>query len=1598
MSPSESSPRRPLFDFAKLAQKLRLNYGFFLSIPLLMFVAWGVTNEWTEYQHAKKEITESEHRAGAAYARIIENRLNNQYRLLAFASVLLDKNTENATPSPQIQAFLLHLKHLNTEFYALNLYATDGSTLICSSTQKAEFRQFTPEKDFTPLANPNELLGQDNAPAPGEDKLLSMRYRVQSDEGKTLFYLSAPIKLAALLRYNASDLPWQFTVRDARDHSVLGVWQNQKLIVGGDALNAANLAFEPTGTLVNLANYPINLTVKSKVGAVTALYWHSAKSRLMVYAAMFLILLLGALSLAGILRERERTAHQLKRLAQFNALLAQMNQAIDRSENEAELLHTLCSLAVEYSDLRLAFIARPNATGWFELLASAGTATGYATGLKLSTQADIPEGLGTGGQVWRSQEAFYVNDFAKNAILAPWARRAAEFGIQASATLPIFKQGKIWAIFAVYHADKFIFDAPLRATLEQLAKDITYGLQGLETQQREKAAQATQKALLNNTLAGIMLVKDRVITEVNARFMELLGYTALEDVIGQSTLGLYADQAEFDRVGRMYPALIALGKQTLLDVRLKKRDGSLLYVDFSGSLIENTRYQLTVWTFQDGTERKQLQQELKQSAEFQHALFEKNAAALLTVNPQHLITDMNSALLTLTGYERDELLGQNAARLHSPASALTPNTPFELTGRGVKYEAEPHTEPSTLVRKDGAIRVIERLVSRIKLQNGELGELWSIIDLTELHEAKQAITHQAMHDTLTNLPNRRALEQWIPQAIARSRRKNTVMAVGMLDLDDFKPVNDTHGHAAGDQLLRELAHRLQSRLREADFVARLGGDEFVIVLEDIDDARAAEQLSIALNRLHQAVEQPFEVASGQWARIGMSMGIALYPQDGEEGDGLIRKADATLYQLKAHKTTRPNWWQLAQATPSPAPTVALSNNAYAPVNQDLLRQHAPFFKHIAAEFMAVFYRDLERDPLIHALFSALTPEAKAALIENQAKHLLFVVNAQTTREHILQQARRVGKVHALVGVGSVHLMQSLSLYRKLLTDFLNQSALSARDRYRLLMIAEARLEDDILAQAQEGGATIQSYFSQLTAPMPPQACFWIEAITTQIQPLSRCPGIQAVLLFRPNSEGAMTIECSAGDQAPAIATVLNTPGQEALLDAKAARGQGVSAEAWRTSSIQTSANIQTDNRYTHWRQPIKALHIQSVISIPILNTTGATIAVLTLYGAYPHQFESTWMQQFARNLQQRLNQIWLLCTIPNLVIDQQLAHHYRQVLFADGLRVYVQPIIDLHTGRLVKVEALARLQLPTGELLSPVRFLPLLGELELNRLFCRILDTALHQLNVWDAQGLAVGISVNLAPQTLLDSQCPAWIEAALNKHGIAPERLTLEILESQAIDKKEQDTAISAIVALGVPLAMDDLGAGYSSLQRLATLPFETIKVDQSLLSQLHNNPIQTLSLIAAIIQMGRDFEQTVVVEGLEHIGALEVARILGARYGQGYGIARPMPIDDLRAWHQTTHWVHTPEKLHTAIGALAFHWWFMHNGHGAHPQSASACPLSAFLAQDTSATDDVRQWHSVVHGESEGQGESESRVASRKLIAWLAQRAHEAAPPALE
>lgn len=164
----------------------------------------------------------------------------------------------------------------------------------------------------------------------------------------------------------------------------------------------------------------------------------------------------------------------------------------------------------------------------------------------------------------------------------------------------------------------------------------------------------------------------------------------------------------------------------------------------------------------------------------------------------------------------------------------------------------------------------------------------------ELERSKLQMTHLALHDFLTNLPNRMRIYDRIGQAIASAKRHDTKLAVMFLDLDRFKVVNDSLGHAIGDQLLQSVAQRLTSAIRESDTVSRYGGDEFVLLLPDVN---SVENLTRKIEQLHDIVTAPYCVA-GNDLDIGATIGISLFPKDGDDAETLIRHADSAMYSGK----------------------------------------------------------------------------------------------------------------------------------------------------------------------------------------------------------------------------------------------------------------------------------------------------------------------------------------------------------------------------------------------------------------------------------------------------------------------------------------------------------------------------------------------------------------------------------------------------------------------------------------------------------------------------------------------------------------------------
>jgi diguanylate cyclase (GGDEF)-like protein len=165
---------------------------------------------------------------------------------------------------------------------------------------------------------------------------------------------------------------------------------------------------------------------------------------------------------------------------------------------------------------------------------------------------------------------------------------------------------------------------------------------------------------------------------------------------------------------------------------------------------------------------------------------------------------------------------------------------------------------------------------------------------TKLENSNKVLESLALHDPLTGLPNRRLLMDRLSQAIVHACRKKHAMAVMYLDLDDFKQINDTLGHAAGDMLLNRVATRLLASVRKEDTVARLGGDEFLIVLWELSHADGVHK---PVSKVLHAVSQPYKI-QGDSVNITVSAGVSIYPLHGEEGETLIKSADQALYEAK----------------------------------------------------------------------------------------------------------------------------------------------------------------------------------------------------------------------------------------------------------------------------------------------------------------------------------------------------------------------------------------------------------------------------------------------------------------------------------------------------------------------------------------------------------------------------------------------------------------------------------------------------------------------------------------------------------------------------
>ncbi|HEY6898591.1 MAG TPA: EAL domain-containing protein [Rhodocyclaceae bacterium] len=397
-----------------------------------------------------------------------------------------------------------------------------------------------------------------------------------------------------------------------------------------------------------------------------------------------------------------------------------------------------------------------------------------------------------------------------------------------------------------------------------------------------------QRAIFENAHVGIVLIRERTILDANPRMAEMFGYTSTGNMIGRLTEFLFPTPEDFRQAGeRVYREL---GDKGYCDEyrQMKRSDGKLMWIHLTGRPLDPAAPdQGSIWVYSDVTRLREQQQQL----ELAQTVFNNSNEALLVTDADNCIQSVNTAFTAITGYQPEEVIG------------LTPSI-LKSGYHDEEFYSEMWSKLLAEDRWDGELfdrhksgRIYPKWLT-IRVVRNDAGGIAHFVaafsDISARKAAEERVQYMAHHDALTGLPNRMLLQDRFEQMKKRVAREGQSMGMYFLDLDHFKRINDTLGHAVGDELLVAVTQRLRGCLRESDTISRLGGDEFIILAEGGDTPRHFGNLA---SKILQALDDPFDIG-GHLLTATSSIGVAIAPGDGQDFDTLMKKADIALYHAK----------------------------------------------------------------------------------------------------------------------------------------------------------------------------------------------------------------------------------------------------------------------------------------------------------------------------------------------------------------------------------------------------------------------------------------------------------------------------------------------------------------------------------------------------------------------------------------------------------------------------------------------------------------------------------------------------------------------------
>ncbi len=380
---------------------------------------------------------------------------------------------------------------------------------------------------------------------------------------------------------------------------------------------------------------------------------------------------------------------------------------------------------------------------------------------------------------------------------------------------------------------------------------------------------------------------------VNERWCQMTGLTA-EQAAGQPwTQFVHPDERE--QVLRDWRTAVDQESEFVADHRFRGPSGRVTWLDTRVVPLRDraSRIVLYLGVNADVAGLKRTEETLRASEARFRGYFELSLIGVALTGPDKRWWEVNDRLCEILGYRREQLLRLSWAELTHLGDLDADIAQFE---RVMARRIDGYSLEKRFLRPDGAL-VYASVSSRcVRRSNGMVDHFVTVVqDITERKQAEERIQQLAYHDALTGLLNRELLTDRLQQAVARADRDHTQVGVLLVDLDLFKRINDTLGHSVGDQLLREVAVRLQECVRPGDAVSRQGGDEFAVILPDLTNA--SDDAARIAQRILSTVARPCRL-DGNELHAGCSIGVSVFPRDGRGAETLLKNADIALYRAK----------------------------------------------------------------------------------------------------------------------------------------------------------------------------------------------------------------------------------------------------------------------------------------------------------------------------------------------------------------------------------------------------------------------------------------------------------------------------------------------------------------------------------------------------------------------------------------------------------------------------------------------------------------------------------------------------------------------------